>query len=264
LAAIVEALAPGGMVIYETFVQGNERFGRPRNPDFLLRPGELLTAIAALTIVAFEEGEVATPRPAMIQRIAAFADRANTETGSGLHRERSCIAGAIRASIPGASRRGGAPMVKSIPDGYCSVIPYLIVADGAGAIEFYQRVFGAVERMRLGGPDGKLGHAELMIGDSMIMLADENPAVGARAPGAFGGTPVSLHLYNEDVDAVAARALAAGAKLRRPVENQFYGDRLGTIEDPFGHVWHISTHVEDVSQEEIGRRAAAATKAAGA
>ena len=151
--------------------------------------------------------------------------------------------------------------IKLVPDGYRSVTPYLIVADAASAITFYQNVFGAKLRMRLDGPNGKIGHAELEIGDSLIMLADEHPAMGAVAPPTVGGTPVGIHLYLDDVDAVAAKAAAAGATLKRPVENQFYGDRLGTIVDPFGHLWHISTHVEDVSPEEIGRRAAAMAKA---
>ena len=146
--------------------------------------------------------------------------------------------------------------VQPIPDGYPSLTPYLIVADGAAAIAFYERAFGAKLRLRLDRPDGKIGHAELEIGDSLVMLADEFPAMDAKAPAAYGGTPVSLHLYVDDADAVAAKAVAAGARLKRPVENQFYGDRLGTIEDPFGHVWHVSTHIEDVSPEEIGRRAA--------
>jgi PhnB protein len=146
--------------------------------------------------------------------------------------------------------------VKPVPDGYSSITPYLIVTDGAGAIAFYQRVFGAKLRMRLDGPGGKIGHAELEIGHSLVMLADEHPEMGALAPPTIGGTPVGLHLYLEDVDAVAAKAVAAGATLKRPVETQFYGDRLGSIIDPFGHLWHISTHVEDVSPEEIGRRAA--------
>jgi PhnB protein len=146
---------------------------------------------------------------------------------------------------------------KPIPDGYRSVIPYLIV-DGAGAaIEFYKTAFGATERFRLGGPGGKIGHAELQIGDSLVMLADEHPEMGALGPRTVGGSPVGIHLYLADVDAAAARAVAGGAKLTRPVADQFYGDRLGTIEDPFGHIWHISTHIEDVSPEEIGRRAAA-------
>src|SRR5437762_1483924 len=128
------------------------------------------------------------------------------------------------------------------------------------AIDFYQNVFGAKLRMKLDGPGGRIGHAELEIGNGLIMLADEHPEMGALAPTTIGGTPVGLHVYLEDVDAVAKKAIAAGATLKRPVENQFYGDRLGSIIDPFGHLWHISTHVEDVSPEEIGRRAAAMAK----
>jgi len=150
--------------------------------------------------------------------------------------------------------------VKPIPDGYRSLTPYLIVGDGAGAIAFYKQAFGASERMRLARPDGKVAHAELAVGDSVIMLADEYQAHGARAPGTFGGSPVMLHLYVEDVDAVVAKATAAGAKPVRPVENQFYGDRAGSVTDPFGHVWHIATHVEDVPPDEIGRRAATAMR----
>ena len=147
--------------------------------------------------------------------------------------------------------------VKPIPDGYRRITPYLIVADAAAAIQFYSEAFGAAERMRHTAPDGKIGHAELVIGDSVIMLADEFPDHGAHGPGKFGGSPVTLHFYVEDVDAVTARALAMGAKTVRPVQNQFYGDRSGSVTDPFGHVWHIATHVEDVSAEEIARRAAA-------
>jgi PhnB protein len=172
-----------------------------------------------------------------------------------------CAGGAIGASIVRQSRRRRAMSLKSIPDGYRSLSPYLIVADGAAAIAFYRDVFGARLRMRLDGPDGKVGHAELDIGDSLVMLADEHPEMGALAPSSIGGTPVGLHLYLEDVDAVVAKAVAAGAILKRPVDNQFYGDRLGSIVDPFGHLWHVSTHVEDVSPEEIGRRAAAMAKA---
>ena len=149
------------------------------------------------------------------------------------------------------------PAVKPIPDGYPSLTPYLIVSNGAAAIDFYQKVFGARLRMKLDAPGGRVGHAQLEIGNGLVMLADEHPEMGALAPTTIGGTPVGLHLYLEDVDAVAKKALAAGATLKRPVENQFYGDRLGTIVDPFGHIWHISTHVEDVSPEELGRRAAA-------
>lgn len=148
--------------------------------------------------------------------------------------------------------------VKPVPEGYHTLTPYLIVADGAAAIAFYQKAFAARERMRLVRPDGKLGHAELEIGDSLIMLADEFAAHGALSPQTVGGTPVSLHLYLDDVDAVFARALAAGGTERRAVADQFYGDRLGTIEDPFGHIWHLSTHIEDVAPDEIDRRATAA------
>ena len=147
--------------------------------------------------------------------------------------------------------------VKPIPDGYRTVTPYLIVADSAAAIAFYKKAFGAAERMRHTMPDGRVGHAELTIGDSMIMLADEFPEIGARAPGPAGGSPVGLHLFVEDVDAVVARATAAGAKLTRPVADQFYGDRNGSVTDPFGHVWHVTTHIEDVPPDEIARRMAA-------
>ena len=146
--------------------------------------------------------------------------------------------------------------VKSIPDGYPQVTPYLIV-DGAGAaIDFYGKVLGATERMRMPSPGDKIGHAELEIGDSIIMLADEHPEMGIRGPKAIGGTPVTIHVYVEDVDGVFERALAEGATAARQVENQFYGDRSGQFDDPFGHRWSIATHVEDVSEEEMARRAA--------
>jgi PhnB protein len=147
-------------------------------------------------------------------------------------------------------------MVKPIPDGYHSVTPYLIMSGAARAIEFYQRVFGAKEIMRLPGADGRVGHAELQIGTSRIMLADECPQRGAQSPQTVGGTPVSLLLYVEDVDAVAARAVAAGAKEVHPIKDQFYGDRSGTFSDPFGHVWTIATHREDVPPAEMERRMA--------
>ena len=147
---------------------------------------------------------------------------------------------------------------KPIPDGYHTATPYLIVNDGAGAIEFYKKAFGATELMRMAQPDGKIGHAEIRIGDSPIMLADESPEMGARSPQSFGGSPVSILLYVEDVDAIFTQAVAAGAKVRRPVADQFYGDRTGGVEDPFGHVWYISTHTEGVSPEEMRKRAAAA------
>jgi PhnB protein len=146
--------------------------------------------------------------------------------------------------------------VKPVPDGYPEISPYLVV-DGAGAaIEFYDKVLGATERMRLPGPDGTIGHAELQLGNSLIMVADEAPQLGLRGPRAIGGTPVTISVYVEDVDGVVERAVQAGATVLRPVEDQFYGDRSGQFEDPFGHRWSVATHVEDVSPEEMGRRAA--------
>ena len=147
---------------------------------------------------------------------------------------------------------------KPIPDGYHTATPYLIVNGAAQALEFYKKAFGATEMMRFPGPGGKIMHAEIKIGDSPIMLADEAPEMGARSPKTVGGTPVSLLLYVEDVDAWASKAVAAGAKVQRPVQDQFYGDRTGTFEDPFGHVWSIATHKEDVSLEEMQKRAASA------
>jgi len=146
--------------------------------------------------------------------------------------------------------------VKPIPDGYPRVTPYLVVDGAQKAIEFYTTVLGATERMRMPGPDGRIGHAELQIGDSLIMLADEFPDMGAKGPSAYGGSPVSISLYVEDVDATFDKATEAGATVVRPLENQFYGDRSGTFDDPFGHRWTIATRVEDVSPEEMGRRAA--------
>ncbi|MEN3315082.1 MAG: PhnB protein [Acidimicrobiaceae bacterium] len=144
--------------------------------------------------------------------------------------------------------------VKAIPDGYPQVIPYLAVDGASEAIEFYGTVFGATERVRMPMPDGRVGHAELEIGDSVVMLADENPEMGVRSPKAVGGTPVTLSVYVEDVDAVFDKATAAGASVLRPVDDQFYGDRSGQFEDPFGHRWSVATHVEDVSPEEMRRR----------
>jgi PhnB protein len=150
--------------------------------------------------------------------------------------------------------------VNPIPDGYHSVTPYLSVKGAAKAIEFYKRAFGATELVRMGMPDGRVGHAELQIGDSRIMLADEmlemSEAV-ARSPASLGGTTFGLNVYLPDVDAQFQRAIEAGATVKRPVQTQFYGDRSGTVADPFGHMWTLSTHVEDVSPEEMKKRMAA-------
>ncbi|HEX4835424.1 MAG TPA: VOC family protein [bacterium] len=148
--------------------------------------------------------------------------------------------------------------VKHIPDGYHTETPYLTVDNAAAAIEFYKKAFGAKEIMRMPGPGGKIGHAEIQIGNSRIMLADEAPPMGTRGPKALGGSPVSLMLYFPDVDKVFNRALAAGAKQTRPVKNQFYGDRSGDLEDPFGHKWIISTHIEEVPPKEMEKRMKAA------
>jgi PhnB protein len=148
--------------------------------------------------------------------------------------------------------------VNPIPEGFRSVTPYLSVNGAANAIEFYKNAFGATELMRMQDPSsGKIGHAEMKIGDSIIMLADEFPEMGFRSPQSLGGSGVMLHLYVEDVDATVSQAVSAGAKLVKPVEDQFYGDRAGSLEDPFGHSWYVATHKEDISPEEIRKRAAA-------
>jgi len=143
---------------------------------------------------------------------------------------------------------------KPIPDGYRTATPYLIIKGAADAIEFYKKAFGATELLRMADPQGRVGHAEIKIGDSVIMLADEHPSMGYRGPRSLGGSSVSILLYLPDVDDVFARAVKAGAKAQRAVANQFYGDRSGTLEDPFGHVWTVATHVEDVAPEEMKRR----------
>jgi len=144
---------------------------------------------------------------------------------------------------------------KAIPDGYHSVTPYLIVKGAAEAIDFYKHAFGATELMRMAGPDGRIGHAELRIGDSVIMLADEHPEMGHHSPKSLGGAGVGLMVYVERVDQVFKRAIASGAKELQPVKDQFYGDRSGTLQDPFGHKWTVATHVEDISTDEMRRRA---------
>ena len=150
--------------------------------------------------------------------------------------------------------------VNPVPDGHHTLTPYLICDGAAAALDFYKRAFGAEEVFRMEGTGGKVGHAEMRIGDSKFMLADCHPEAGARSPQQLGGSPVSLLLYTPDVDATVERAVKAGAKLFMPVENKFYGDRMGGLQDPFGHLWHVATHVEDVSPEELERRAAAACK----
>lgn len=151
--------------------------------------------------------------------------------------------------------------VKPIPEGYPRVTPYLFIDGASAAIDFYCKVFGATERMRMAGPDGKLGHAELQVGDSVIMLADEQPESNIRSPKAIGGTPVTISMYVEDVDDVFERATKEGATSLREVKNEFYGDQTGQFEDPFGHWWSIATHVEDVPPDEMAVRAAEAMKA---
>jgi PhnB protein len=152
------------------------------------------------------------------------------------------------------------PSVRPIPAGYEGPTAYLIVDGAPAAIDFYKKAFGAKEIGRFQNPDGKIGHADVMIGGGHVMLADAAPEMGARPPAAFGGSPVSLCIYVEDVDKVVERAVAAGAKVTRPVADQFYGDRTGGVTDPFGHVWYVMTHVEDVSMEEMEKRAAKRTE----
>jgi PhnB protein len=147
--------------------------------------------------------------------------------------------------------------VQPIPEEYRGATPYLSVKDAASAIEFYKKAFGAREVMRMPQPDGKIGHAEVRIGDAPIMLADEFPEMNFRSPQSLGGTPVNIVVYVNDVDALVGQAVGAGAKLSKPVADQFYGDRVGVLEDPFGHSWSFATHIEDVTPEEMKKRAAA-------
>ena len=152
--------------------------------------------------------------------------------------------------------------VKPIPEGYHSVTPHLIVRGAADAIEFYQKAFGAIELFRFPSSDGKIGHAEIKIGDSPIMVADEYPEMGYQGPQSIGGSPVSLMIYVEDVDSVFNQAVDCGATVKEALQDKFYGDRMGTVVDPFGHVWHLSTHKEDVSMEEMQERMKAHTSSA--
>jgi PhnB protein len=154
--------------------------------------------------------------------------------------------------------------VQPIPEGYTAVTPYLTVHDAAAAIEFYKKAFGATELFRMSGPGGRIVHAEIAIDGARIMLGEECPVMGAKSPRSLGGTPFGLMLYVKDVDARYAQAIASGATEKRPLQNQFYGDRSGTVTDPFGHVWTLGTHIEDVSEEECRRRFEAMMKAQGA
>ena len=152
--------------------------------------------------------------------------------------------------------------VSYIPKGYNTVTPYLVIKGAAKAIDYYKKVFGATVVVRMDGPDGREGHAELQIGDSRIMLADENPQMGYRSAESIGASPVSLYVYLPDCDKVVAKAATEGAKILKPVADQFYGDRSGFIQDPFGHLWGIATHKEDVSDEEMKKRMKKLTQAA--
>ena len=154
--------------------------------------------------------------------------------------------------------------VRAIPEGYSSVTPYLIVDGAAKALDYYKMAFEAQELMRMPGTDGKIAHAEIQIGNAKVMLADESPQMGHRSPTTLGGSGTGLMLYVNDVDDTFQRAVAGGAEVRQPVKDQFYGDRTGTIIDPFGHQWTIATHVEDVSPEEMQRRMQEMMKAMGA
>jgi PhnB protein len=144
--------------------------------------------------------------------------------------------------------------VKPVPDGHRTVAPYLAIKNAASALEFYKKAFGAIETYKLIIPDGRVGHAEIRLGDSLIMIADEFPEFGGKAPESLGGSPVSIHLYVEDVDAFVKKAVAAGARELKPVADQFYGDRSGQLQDPFGHLWWVATHKEDVAPEEMQKR----------
>ena len=172
-------------------------------------------------------------------------------------------AAAKKAAPKKAAPRKAPKKVKPIPPGYHSVTAYLCIDGAVAAIDFYRRAFGAKERLRMGAPGGKVGHAEITIGDSVIMVADEFPALNFRGPKSGAGSSVNMHLYVADVDAVFGRAIREGAKVLRAIEDKFYGDRTGSLEDPFGHVWHLATHTEDLSPAEMKRRGEAEAKKGG-
>ena len=173
---------------------------------------------------------------------------------------------AAKRAAPKKVAKRAAPrkkLVKPIPDGYHAITAYLAVDGAASAIDFYKRVFGAKERLRMGAPGGKVGHAEITIGDSALMLADEFPDMGFFAPKAGLGVPVNMHLYVKNVDNVFQKAIAAGAEVVRAIEDKFYGDRTGSLRDPFGHIWHLATHTEDLTPAEMKRRGEAESKKGG-
>jgi PhnB protein len=180
-----------------------------------------------------------------------IAPNANDEQRNGFHRTATHPPSFYR------ERRRSLDMVQAIPAGYTGVTAYLIIRNAARALEFYKNAFGATEVLRLAGPNGSIGHAEIRLGDGYVMLADENVEMGHRGPEALGGSPVSLMFYVKDADARFAQALAAGATVKHPLKDQFYGDRSGSVTDPFGYVWTIATHVEDIAPDEMKRRIAA-------
>jgi PhnB protein len=158
-----------------------------------------------------------------------------------------------------AQKKAARKVARPIPEGYHTATPYLIIKDAARALDFYKSAFGAKELMRMPHPTGKVGHAEIKIGDSRIMLSDEFPEMGYRSPQSLGGSPVSIHLYVKDVDSFVTKATSAGAKILQPVQDKFYGDRAGSLADPFGHQWYVATHMEDVTPKEMQKRMASAT-----
>ena len=167
---------------------------------------------------------------------------------------------APKKAAPKKSAAPGTKAVKPIPDGYSAITPYIAVKGAAKAIDFYKKAFGAKVRLRMDAPNGLIGHAELEIGDSVLMLADEFPQMDFLSPQSRGGTSVTIHHYVRDCDATFARAVQAGATVKRALKDEFYGDRTASVEDPFGHIWHISTHKEDLSSAELKKRAAEAMK----
>jgi len=185
-----------------------------------------------------------------------MAKKSKTKTKAKAKSKKSAVK--AKAKKTARPKRAAKPLAQ--PKGYSSVTAYLIAQDAAAAIAYYKAVFGAKEEMRMPAPGGKVGHAELRIGDSKIMLADEFPDMEAHGPRKFGGSPVSIMLYVKDVDATVAKAVAKGGRLVREVKTQFYGDRSGAVEDPEGHIWHVSTHVEDVTPKEVKRRMEAMMK----